>query len=281
MRTILIALLITLATQAGADTENLEFFQCQEQKQRSYRNYSLGTEEFSNDYRIVEKEQIKEFVVKVNHKLEEIAFSSWEKVNGTGLLFHDCRRMRDEPEFYDFKWTFINVPLIYHNDRNRSLAATCITPTRPADFSIQSFFLDRKRNIFHYFETMQRNYHRETGEYIELFSRYSYIGTCEKIPFNPEAITVASYLGTAEFCAAYGIDYRDLATKIIQGTLKNTQFNAAFSKNDFLNAVEKGNFGEIFSTERGDFVSIPKESEDPFEGCKRTHLEVIKISKLK
>ena len=279
MRIILLALFMNFALPVTAD-ENLEFFQCKEKKQQSYRNYNLGNEDFSNEYKMIEKHDRKNFVVRVNHALEEIALSSWERINGDGLLFYNCRSKRDNPETWDFKWTTMNVPLMY-DEREKSIAATCIHATRPSDLMIETFFIDRTRNIFHYASSYQSHSIGGVSEKLEYFERYSVTGTCEQIPFKPEIITMASYLGTAEFCNAYGIDYRDLANKIINGTLKNTTFNVAFTEADFLEAVERGNFGEIYSVERGDFVSIPAESDDPFEGCKRTHLEVMKISKLK
>ncbi len=98
---------------------------------------------------------------------------------------------------------------------------------------------------------------------------------------NPAMLTMASYLGSAEFCAAYGVDYRETASMVIAGINRINEFDDTFTKTDFNIAVEKGHFGEIFSAQAKRYVSLSKESADIFESCKTAHLQVIKISKAK
>lgn len=106
---------------------------------------------------------------------------------------------------------------------------------------------------------------------------------CEhkKVFAKPEMLTVASYLGSAEFCAAYGVDYRETANRVLGGINQFYEFDDNFTKIDFNTAVENGHFGELFSLQANSYVSLSKESADIFESCKDAHLQVIKIAKAK
>lgn len=275
MRILVSLLLINLASVAIADVEQ-EFF-CEVSD--AYHYYGNDTYD--------DRPQTKNFYLTVNNTKPSLSSTY------SGYLF-SCNGKyvnKINKNLSDQKGGAYIGPIFHygHDARTRSaekniIVASCVVDAGTS-LEIDRLTFDLSDNT--YTSTFfSQNYvnHKFDGSYKELDASHIYWverGNCRRIFPHERLLTLASYLGTAEFCQAYSIDYRDLANKIINGTLKNTTFNVAFTEADFLQAVERGNFGEIYSVEREDFVSIPAESDNPFEGCKRAHLEVLKISKLK
>jgi hypothetical protein len=113
------------------------------------------------------------------------------------------------------------------------------------------------------------------------FKNALYYGSCSEITKEKTQLKIASYLGSSEYCAAYGVDYRFLAKEIINGIRGNIKLEKGITENEFEEALNKGNYGQIYSPFDERYVDILIESADPYESCKLAHIEVIKISKLK
>ena len=105
-------------------------------------------------------------------------------------------------------------------------------------------------------------------------------GSCREIDEKDHLKMMASYLGIAEFCNAYGVDFRNTANEVLQGILETTNFDKSLTRTELNTYLEKGNFGELYSIVKGNYLSVSTFS-DPFKTCRDAHLEVIKISKLK
>ena len=89
---------------------------------------------------------------------------------------------------------------------------------------------------------------------------------------------VGSYLGTSDFCFSYGIDYKNIAYKIIKSLDKEFEQANSNYLEVFRKAVSKGKIGFLFSPEAKGFINLAQENVNPFQLCKITHQEVIKLS---
>lgn len=275
MRILVSLLLINLASVAIADVEQ-EFF-CEVSD--AYHYYGNDTYD--------DRPRTEKFYLTVNNTKPSLSSSySGYLLSCDGEIVNEINK-----DLSDQKGGAYIGPIFHYGHNARTgraekniIVASCIV-NAGTELEIDRLTFDLSNNTYTSTVFDQRDVnHKFNGSYTELGRSHIYWverGNCRRIFPHERLLTLASYLGTAEFCHAYGIDYRDLANKIINGTLKSTNFNAVFTEADLLQAVERGNFGEIYSVERGDFVSIPAESDNPFEGCKRAHLEVLKISKLK
>ena len=108
----------------------------------------------------------------------------------------------------------------------------------------------------------------------------SQAGAVEKdVEYNGAIMMLASYLGFAEYCSAYGINYQRLSNDVIRGFKNNATEQDKRHLTDFERAVIKGNIGYLYSPSAGRYVDIPKEGADPYQTCKMTHQTVLKISK--
>lgn len=275
MRILVSLLLINLASVAIADVEQ-EFF-CEVSD--AYHYYGNDTYD--------DRPRTENFYLTVNNTKPSLSSSYWGH-----LLSCDSKYINEiNKDLSDEKRGAYIGPIFHYGydartrraEQNIIVASCVVNAGTHLDIDRLTFDLSDNTYTSTVFDQLYVN-RKFDGSYIELDASHIYWverGNCRRIFPYERLLTLASYLGTAEFCQAYSIDYRDLANKMINGTLKNTTFNVAFTEADFLQAVERGNLGEIYSVERGDFVSIPAESDNPFEGCKRAHLEVLKISKLK
>ena len=106
-------------------------------------------------------------------------------------------------------------------------------------------------------------------------------GNCRLIQSNDDQKKIASYLGVASYCVAYGIDFSALASKIVDGILDFSEFDPSFSQKDFLETMKQGSIGKLYSPATGLYVDLTDSGVDPFESFKKAHVEVIKISQIK
>jgi len=146
----------------------------------------------------------------------------------------------------------------------------------------------------YYFDLSSKKYVKQTASFLMEFMAENSIekvitldnkirvekGSCREIDEKDHLKMMASYLGIAEFCNAYGVDFRNKANKVLQGILETTNFDKSLTRTELNTYLEKGNFGELYSIVKGDYLSVST-SSDPFKTCRDAHLEVIKISKLK
>jgi len=94
-------------------------------------------------------------------------------------------------------------------------------------------------------------------------------------------LMIGAYLGLADYCSVYGVDFRELAARVIDGVLEQDDFDQEISKVNFLEALEKGQLGSLYSPQAGRYIALPSGRNEIFNACSAAHKEVLKISKLK
>lgn len=95
-------------------------------------------------------------------------------------------------------------------------------------------------------------------------------------------LMVASYLGIAEFCTAYGVDFRNVAAPVISGFRDNILPSEDSSKSiAFDAALRAGKLGRLYSPQLGAFVDLPKQGANMVQVCSQAHQQVLLISKMK
>ncbi|MFM2045206.1 MAG: hypothetical protein RLY86_3782 [Pseudomonadota bacterium] len=98
-------------------------------------------------------------------------------------------------------------------------------------------------------------------------------------------VVMGSYLGSARFCAPYGVDFRSLADRIISGIQQKefwrTDTDSHGNRLLFNIALKAGGRGEIYSSEADTFIDMPASGADMRQFCQIAHQQVVKISTMK
>jgi hypothetical protein len=96
------------------------------------------------------------------------------------------------------------------------------------------------------------------------------------------AAMVGSYLGMADFCAAYGIDFRPLAHQVRDGFRVNAMPDTGDpNRMIFDDSVQQGTRGILYSLQTGQFVDVPASGADMRMVCQSAHQQVVRISQMK
>ena len=101
--------------------------------------------------------------------------------------------------------------------------------------------------------------------------------------FSPEeetVLTVAGYVGLAEFCWAYGVDYRDTAREISRSMMAEVDGSSPAQGRLLRAGLEAGARGEIYSAAVGEFIAV-YESTDMELACNRIYAQFQRVTSLK
>jgi hypothetical protein len=103
-------------------------------------------------------------------------------------------------------------------------------------------------------------------------------------PYNREEsalLMAGSYLGMADFCATYNVDFRSLAAVVRDGMRQNSLPNRSDPlRIAFDNGVKWGTRGMLFSPQAGDFLNMAA-STNMQQVCQQAHQTVVRISQMK
>ena len=100
----------------------------------------------------------------------------------------------------------------------------------------------------------------------------------EKFLIGPTR-SVASYLGLAEFCAAYGVDFRPLANELTKGYRENLLANEPRMSSAFSSGLTAGRQGMLYSVKAQRFLNLLESLPLPPRACQIAHQQVIQVSK--
>ncbi len=97
------------------------------------------------------------------------------------------------------------------------------------------------------------------------------------------AITmVGGYLGMAEFCTAYGIDFRPTASLVRDGFRQNVFPDYTDPRRMAFDAgVRFGTRGIIYSPQAGDYLNVVTSGTDVRQFCRVAHQQTMQISQTK
>ena len=101
--------------------------------------------------------------------------------------------------------------------------------------------------------------------------------------FSPEEetlLTVAGYVGLAEFCWAYGVDYRDAAREVSRSMMAEVESTSPAQGRLLRAGLEAAARGEIYSAAVGDFIAV-YESTDVELACNRMFAQFQRIMRTK
>ncbi len=91
----------------------------------------------------------------------------------------------------------------------------------------------------------------------------------------------ASYLGMAEFCKAYGVDFTEVAQRVIDGMRHSTLKNDDRALFIFDRMVHAGNLGNLYSPQKDELIDLVATGTDLRKICDASYQQVLIISKLK
>jgi hypothetical protein len=95
-------------------------------------------------------------------------------------------------------------------------------------------------------------------------------------------VMVGGYIGMAEFCTAYGVDFRSLANMVRDGMRQNVFPNYADpNRMAFEDGVRWGTRGMVYSPQAGDFLNMANNGSDMRQFCQFAHQKMVQISQMK
>ncbi|WP_367984967.1 hypothetical protein [Spiribacter pallidus] len=91
---------------------------------------------------------------------------------------------------------------------------------------------------------------------------------------------MAGYIGLADFCWAYGVDYRELAHQIKDSIMADAeQGNARYERLLYF-AFEAAARGNIYSRSVGDMINL-SDSTDTRQACDNMYAQFQRIARMK
>ena len=91
----------------------------------------------------------------------------------------------------------------------------------------------------------------------------------------------ASYLGMAEFCTAYGVDFQAVAQRTIDRFRRDTLRDDDHALFIFDKMVRAGSLGNLYSPQIDKLIDLIAEGADLRNSCDVSYRQVLIISKIK
>lgn len=95
-----------------------------------------------------------------------------------------------------------------------------------------------------------------------------------------DILTVVGYIGLADFCWAYGVDYRELAHQMKDSMIADAEQESARYERLVYAGFEAAARGNIYSRSVGDMISL-SDSTDTRQACDNMYAQFQRIARMK
>ena len=93
-------------------------------------------------------------------------------------------------------------------------------------------------------------------------------------------LVVVGYVGLADFCWAYGVDYREIAHKVKKSIIADAQEEGVGTERLVYVGFEAAARGNIYSPSVGDMINL-SDSTNTKQACKNMYVQFQKIARMK
>lgn len=129
-----------------------------------------------------------------------------------------------------------------------------------------------------------RGPHMRLTSLIVILLTFSFVASSQPLErltrHDENVLTMVGYIGLADFCWAYGVDYRELAHRVKDSIIEDAEQKSARYERLVYLAFEAAARGNIYSRSVGDMINL-SDSTDTRQACDNMYAQFQRIARMR